>query len=313
MLINVILPTDPGQKFLPHIPLFLTGHCLQYSNGFMNKIIVALDSLRLSKSAVSYAMDFSKKIDARLVAVFLDDFTNCSYKTHETLRSRYSISQEAYDICIQEDNETRKESIAQFKEMAGKNNLKYTIHHDRNISLNELVSESSYADLVVVENKETMSYYAENPPTHFMKNLLREIRCPVLIVPEEFREINKVLFLYDGEPYSLTAIRMFSYLFPVYNETQTEVLTVTSDKRVQPDLNNHLLKEYMNSHFPNTIYTVLNGLPDVEIIRHLKYLHENELIVLGSYHRGQISRIMRPSIAEALMRESKTPIFIDNN
>lgn len=279
----------------------------------MLKIIVALDSLRPSKSAVSYAMDLSKRMDSHLVVVFLDDFSNCSYKSQQMLRNQFTISQETYDTCIQEDIQTRKEAVSHFEEMAGKENLKYTIHHDRNISLNELTSESSYADLLIIENKETMAFYAENPPTHFIKNLLQEIHCPALVVPGEYKKINKVLFLYDGKPYSATAIKMFSYLFQIYSEAQVEVLTVKSKKRDQQVLNNHLLKEYMKSHFPNTTYTVLNGLPDIEIINHLKFKHENELIVLGSHHRGKLSRLVRPSIVEALMQEIKTPLFIDNN
>lgn len=279
----------------------------------MNKIIVALDSLRPSEPAVSYAMDICKSTHAHLVAVFLDDFSNTSYKSHQMLRSRLTISEETYDRCVQEDNETREESVLLFKEMAAKENLKYTIHHDRNISLNELVAESNYADLLIIENKETMAFYAENPPTHFLKNLLQEIRCPVLVVPGDYRKINKLLFLYDGEPYSAKAIKMFSYLFPVYTENQAEVLTVKSQKGDRHDLNNHLLREYMKSHFPHTIYTVLNGLPDVEIINYLKCKYESELIVLGSYHRSRVSRLISPSIVEALMREIKTPLFIDHN
>jgi nucleotide-binding universal stress UspA family protein len=279
----------------------------------MIKIIVALDSLRPSKSAVSYAIDLSKSMDSHLVAVFLDDFTNSSYKSHQALRNQLTISQETYDACMQEDSQTRKEAVSHFEEMAGKEHLKYTIHHDRNISMNELISESSYADLLVIENKETMTFYAENPPTHFLKNLLKEIHCPVLVVPGEYKKISKVLFLYDGEPDSASAIKMFSYLFRTYNESQVEVLTVKSNRQDQPVLNNRLLKEYMKSHFPNTIYTTLNGLPDIEIINHLKCRYYNELIVLGSYHRGKLSRLVRPSIVEALMQELETPLFIDNN
>jgi hypothetical protein len=278
----------------------------------MNKIILALDSLRPSKSAISYAMDLCTSIDSHLVAIFLDDFTNISYKSQQMLRNQITVSQESYDDCIEEDNETRKESVTLFEKMAGKLNLDYTIHHDANISLNELISESSYADLLVIENKETMTYYAENPPTHFIRNLLREVHCPVLIVPKVYYKINKVLFLYDGEPDSAAAIKMFGYLFRNYKGVSVEILTVKSNKRDQPLLNNHLLKEYMTGHFPNTIYTTLQGLPDIEIINHLKFRYENELIVLGSYHRGKFSRLLRPSIAEALMKETKTPLFIGN-
>jgi len=279
----------------------------------MNKIIVALDSLRPSDPAVSYAMDLCKNMDAQLVAVFLDDFTNTSYQSHQVLRNRFTIPEEVYNECIREDNRTRREAVLHFKEIAGSENVKYTIHHDRNISLNELIAESVYADLLVIENKETMTFYAENPPTHFLKNLLREVHCPVLVVPGAYRKINKVLFLYDGEPYSSTAIKMLSYLFPVFAEIQAEVVTVKSKKRDVHDLNNRLLREYMKSHFPHTVYTVLNGLADVEVVKYLKCKYENELIVIGSYHRSRLSRMMHPSMAESLMQEVKVPLFIDNN
>jgi nucleotide-binding universal stress UspA family protein len=279
----------------------------------MIKIIVAIDSLNPSKAAVYYACDFAKKLDAGLVAVFLDDISNWSYESYQMLHNQFTIPREKHNICKEQDDQKRKESVSYFEEMARENNLNYTIHHDRNMPFNELNEESKYADLLIIESNETMAYYSENTPTHFIKNLLQEVHCPVLIVPGEYKTINKVVFLYDGGPYSTTAIKMFSYLFPVYCEVGVEVLTVKSKKQDKHVLNNHLLKEYMKKHFPNTIYTVLNGLPDVEIINYLKYKQENEFIVLGAYNRGILSRIIRPSIIEALMKEIRSPLFIDNN
>ncbi|HEY4935950.1 MAG TPA: universal stress protein, partial [Puia sp.] len=226
----------------------------------MLKIIVAFDSLRPSKSAVLYAAEFAKSLDAHLVAVFLDDFTNRSYKSYQILHDRFSVSKETYDVCNEQDDLLRKEAVLHFEETARKENLNYTIHHDRNISLNELISESIYSDLLIIESKETMAFYAENPPTHFIKNLLEKIHCPVLIVPEEYKKTTQVLFLYDGESNSTTAIKMFSYLLPVYSDAQVEVLTVKSKKQDLKSPNNYLMKEYMKRHYPNAIYTVLNGL-----------------------------------------------------
>ena len=170
-----------------------------------------------------------------------------------------------------------------------------------------------YADLLVIESKETMAYYAEKIPTHFIKNLLKEIHCPVLTVPAEYKKINRVLFLYDGGPHSTHAIKMFNYLFPLFKGADMEVLTVQSKKRELRVLNNHLLKEYLKEPFPHAVYTVLKGLPDIEIINYLKGKHENEIIVLGAYDRGKLSRMLRPSIIEALMKEIKAPLFINHN
>jgi hypothetical protein len=279
----------------------------------MLKINVALDSLRPSKSAVLHAVEFAKCLDAHLVAVFLDDLSNCSYKSYQTLHNKFTVSQQAYDMCQEQDSFTRIESVSYFEETARKENLKYTIHHDRNISLNELISESIYSDLLIIESNETMAFYAENPPTHFIKNLLEEIHCPVLIVPGEYRKINKVLFLYDGKPYSITALKMFSYLLPIYGDANVEVLTVKTKKRDLRGPNNRLMKEYIKRHYPNASYTVAEGLPDIEIINHIKFKYENELIVLGAYRRGKLSRMVKPSVIEVLMREIKSPLFINNN
>lgn len=272
-----------------------------------------MDSLKPSEAAVSYAIDFAKSMDAHLVAIFLDDLSNCSYESHQILHNQYATLQEKYDICKEQDDLTRKESVSHFVEMAGKENLNCTIHHDRNISLKELVSESIYADLLIIENKETMSFYSEDPPTHFIRKLMREIHCPVLVVPGEYRKINEVLFLYDGEPYSVAAIKTFTCLLPAYSGVNVELLTVRSKKQDAHGLNNHLMKEYIKSHCAHATYTVLDGLPDIEIINHLKCKYENEVIVLGSFRRGKISRMFKPSVIEVLMREIKAPLFINNN
>jgi nucleotide-binding universal stress UspA family protein len=73
------------------------------------------------------------------------------------------------------------------------------------------------------------------------------------------------------------------------------------------------LKEYIKFHFPHISYTILKGLADIEIIDHLQNKHQHELIVLGAYNRGALSRWLKPSVAEALMQEIKSPIFISEN
>jgi len=280
----------------------------------MLKIIIAIDSLRPSKSAISYALHVAKTLNAHLVAVFLDDFSNRSYKSYQMLHNRMTISQQEYDLCNEHDEILRKNSITFFEIAAAEEKINYTIHHDRHHSLKELTEESKYADLLVINKNETFSQFAENAPTHFIRNLLRETHCPVLIVPEQYAKIAKVVFLYDGETYATEAIMKFSYLFPVFNNEPVEVMTVKPVKKSGSHVpNNHLMKEYMRRHYPDATFTVSKGLPDIEIVNHLKSKYDHALIVLGAYHRGKISRIIKPSITEVLLRELKTPLFINNN
>jgi hypothetical protein len=101
----------------------------------MLKIIVAIDSLKPSKSAVEYALNISKSLNAHLVGIFLDDISNCSYKSYQMLHNSMTISQEVYDTCNEQDEMLRKESVAFFEHAATNEKINYTIHHDRHFSL----------------------------------------------------------------------------------------------------------------------------------------------------------------------------------
>ena len=51
----------------------------------MKKIIVAIDGLKYSESAVTYAIHIAKQTSSHLVGIFLEDFTYHSYKTSQII------------------------------------------------------------------------------------------------------------------------------------------------------------------------------------------------------------------------------------
>jgi nucleotide-binding universal stress UspA family protein len=62
-----------------------------------------------------------------------------------------------------------------------------------------------------------------------------------------------------------------------------------------------------------TRYTVVKGLPEVEIVQSLKKELPNTLVVLGGYQRGVISRWFRQSMANMLLKQVNLPLFIASN
>jgi K+-sensing histidine kinase KdpD len=125
--------------------------------------------------------------------------------------------------------------------------------------------------------------------------------------------IDKIILLYDGEPSSVYAIKMFSYLLPQLKYLDTEVVTVKSEKRSLHLPDNRLMKEFMKRHFPNAFYKVMKGYAEDEIVKYLKQQNENTLVVLGAYRRNSVSRWFRESMADILMKELKLPLFIAHN
>lgn len=278
----------------------------------MKKIIAAFDGLKFSESTMNYAIHAAKLVNAHIVGVFLDDAVYTSYKIYDVVTKDGSSEQllNQYDM---RDKDTRDKAVTVFENACRIAGLAYSVHRDRNVAIQELLHESIYADLLIIDKKETLTHYEENVPTRFIRDLLNDVQCPVLIVPEKYNRAEKIILLYDGEPSSVFAVKMYSYLFTIPEYTAAEVVSVRSmeDSLHLPD--NYLMKEFMKRHFQQVQYKVLKGIAEDEIVHYLKQQPEHSLVVAGAYKRGRISRWFRPSMADTLMREFKLPLFIAHN
>ncbi|HEX6334580.1 MAG TPA: universal stress protein [Flavisolibacter sp.] len=278
----------------------------------MKKFIAAFDGLKFSESTQEYAIYAAKNCNAHLVGVFLEDFTRHRYSIAEVSTYNGADFDEHLKDLNHQEQEERDRAVSLFEEACTRNGVTFTIHRDKNIALQELLHESIYSDLLIIDASETLSRYSEKAPTRFIRELLDDVQCPVLLVPPKFKPLQAVTLLYDGEPSSVFAVKMFSYVFDTLSVEQ-EVISVKSQEESLHLPDNRLMKEFMKRHFPNAEYIVLKGLVEDEIIRYLQHHKKESLVVLGAYRRGRISRIFRPSMADTLLRHLKVPLFIAHN
>jgi nucleotide-binding universal stress UspA family protein len=275
----------------------------------MKKIIAAIDGLKFSESTVNYAVHIAKQVNAHLVGVFLDDPSYTSYKIYDVV-VKEGVTEAKLKQYDEEDTEKRREATMKFESVCTEAGLNYSVHHDHGIALRELLHESIYADLVIIDSHETLTHYEEKQPTRFVRDLLGDVQCPVLLVPHRHKPIDKVVLLFDGEPSSVYAIKMFSYLLPLFRNLDTEIVSVKTVNQSLHLPDNKFMKEFMKRHFPKINYNVIKGFADIEIVKHLKSLGPNVLVVLGAYRRGRVSRWLHESMADTLVKETKLPLFI---
>ncbi|HTM92931.1 MAG TPA: universal stress protein [Flavisolibacter sp.] len=279
----------------------------------MKKFIAAFDGLRFSESTLDYAVFFAKHTNAHLVGVFLEDFTRHTYSVADITK----YAGEDFDRHIQElnnkDSEERDESIDKFERACQNMSLNYTVHRDRNVAIQELLHESIYADLIILAGDETLTRYEESSPTRFIRELLSDAQCPVVVVPEGYKPVEKIVLLYDGAPSSVYAVRAFSYLFDALKHFETQVVTVKEREESMHLPDNRLMKEFIKRHYPKAEYVVLKGTAEDEIIRFLHSEKKDPLIALGAYRRSKLSRLFKPSMADQLLHHVKMPLFIAHN
>lgn len=275
----------------------------------MKKIIAAFDGLAYSTSTTRYAVLLAKKCNAHLVGVFLDDRTYHSYHIYEVVGND-GIEEEKWDRLEAEDKEKRREASDRFEEACQHAGVAYSIHHDKNVAINELLHESIYADLVIVNKTENLSAHKGKMPSYFIQELLSNVQCPVLVVPLTYNTIEKIVLLYDGSPASVYAIRSFSLLFSSLKRLPVEVISIKSEKHDSHLPDNRLMREFMKRHFPDADYVVYNGNPESLILAYLLKQHTNTLLVLGAYQRSKVSRWFKASMADVLMEDTGVPLFI---
>lgn len=275
----------------------------------MKKFIAAFDGLKYNAATTRFALQLSKASQAHLVGIFPNDLTYTSYKIHE-LVLKEGVTPETLRRFEAKDAATRLESIRLFEKACQDAGVHYNVHHDRQFALRQLRHESIYADLLITGIRENFSHYPEKPPTHFVRELLAEAQCPVLLVPDKFRAIEKLVLLYDGEPSSVYAIRQFCYVLSPLNELPAEVVTIKPENATLHLPDNRLMKEFMKRHFSSAAYLVKKGAVNEEILQRLKEQPPGTLVVLGAYRRSAVSRWFRESMADVLMKELKMPLFI---
>ena len=279
----------------------------------MKKIIAAFDGLHFSESTMEYTIYMAKQTHAHIVGVFLDDLTYHSYKFSELLTEEEGVSDQRMHELNDEDKELRDTSVQLFENACQLAGISYSVHRDRNIAIQELLHESIYSDLLIIDSKETFTRLPEGLPTQFMRDLLADVECPVLVVPEKFVPVQKIVLLYDGEPSSVYAVKVFSYLLASLKHLPVEVLSVKSPSQTLHLPDNRLMKEFMKRHFPMAEFVILKGYAEESIVTYLKQRSEEALIVLGAYRRGRVSRWFKTSMADILMAHIKAPLFVAHN
>ena len=180
---------------------------------------------------------------------------------------------------------------------------------DKGVPLQELMHESAFSDLIIIDSHTSFFTIGNNTPSPFLKDFLADSHCPVLIVPHTYSFFDKAVLCYDGTPSSAYAIKSFSYLFPELNDLKTVVVSV-NEKPNSHLKDGHNFKDLIHAHFKGAEFEVLTGEANEELIKYLKLNGENSIVVMGAYGRNAISRLFHQSLSNKVIKELNIPVFI---
>lgn len=187
--------------------------------------------------------------------------------------------------------------------------IRHRIHdNDGQWDKHLMVGQSRFADLILLSGE---LFYADinlRQPNSYLQEALHAAECPVLVIPEDYRQCDHLFIAYDGSKESLFAMKQFTYLFPHYSDLPSEIVYIRDEASDQiPDVDQ--LKYYTRLHFSSVGFSKL----------HFKAAHyfaswisekKHVLLVTGSYSRSAFSYVAKHSFAEQIIHEHRLPVFI---
>lgn len=274
----------------------------------MEKILFVTDAVKLNMQHLDFACFLANLTHSRLIGVFLEN-TEGETRSKETLQ-QLAVASSLSGGSVRELKENYCEQhIRSFKDGCELRGVNCSIHRNRGIPAAEVIGESRYADLIVIDPGISFADVRENIPTSFVKEVLQGAECPVVIAPEGFEGIDQVIFSFDNSRSSVFAIKEFTHLFPEMHDRKAVILSITAPGNTALE-DKYKLKEWLRAHYQDTNVMVLED--SNKRARLLEYLlaQKNAFIVMGAFGRGLLSNFFAPSHAAPIVRFVSQPVFI---
>lgn len=278
----------------------------------MEKILLAIDGININVPAVDFACYLGRLTNSRITGVILENLVG---EERSVLKSIQGVKYMEGEMDNKsEDYQVKKEviekNISFFKEACGKRSVSGTVHRDRGVPAREIIHESRFADVLVIDPATSFNTKYEGAPTEFVKNILKDAECPVIIAPERFDGIDEIVFTYNRSKSSVFAIKQFTYLFPGLADKKVTIVQV-NEKGEWADQDKYNFKEWLRGHYSSVDFEVLKGETDAQLINYL-IKHKNVFVVMGAYGRTTASQFFKHSQADLLIRVITQPIFISH-
>jgi hypothetical protein len=276
----------------------------------MKKILFIIDGVRMPVHVVEFACYIASLSGAKLTGLFLE---NLRYDEKPAVRQvmgvPYVETIVASDIPeYAKDNEKVEENIRLFQSICERSDVRSSVCRDRTATLEELVAESRFADIIIADPAITLDGKSDQIPTRFIKELLVNAECPILVAAAGHDPIEEVVFCYDGSPSAFFAMKQLAYLFPMLDEVKATIVEVSKDYYVSAPERKHL-KEWLSGRYNFSDLVFIQGDVKEELFNFL-LKKKNILLVMGAYGRNAVSRLFRQSYADLAISSLPFAVFI---
>ncbi len=272
----------------------------------MKKILFVCDGDNFSNGAIEFIKQLRDNEPLSVKGLFFEpiDF-------QELIPVSFIPIAEPYVKLKKEEKKLVKKSMEKFVNACESNNINFHADENKEVDKDLLIKESRFADLLVMSEELFCSNLTDRQPNIFMKEILQSAECPVIVVPENFNRLVRIVVAYDGKKESMLALKQFCNLLPQFTDLPTEFVYIKDEESDEiPD--EGLLKEYVKAHFNSTSVFKLH-FDAKKYFATWAEMRKNMLLVAGSFGRPALSSLLHSSFAGQIISDHKMPVFITHH
>lgn len=267
-----------------------------------------------AKAPDTSSVDFAAKIagitNSRLTGVFIENLYFHSIPMGGIDNPAYFAAFEQQAVStLKADTE---QCVRLFRDTCEKKGLAADVYIDKGDPIKEVIFESRFADLMIIDPAINFYDRDEEMPSDFIREILSFSECPVMLAPEEFEDVEEIIFCYDGSESSVFAIKQFTYLLPEFSKEKALLLEVKNTSLQEFSEKDRRMMDWLHTHYSFVHYHSLNGDVKDELFTYL-FMQKKKLVVMGAYGRSLLSNLFRKSSADLLIRTVDLPLFITHH
>ncbi len=279
----------------------------------MKKIILVLNSQQIGTGSVEFACYIANLTHSGLTGLFIEE---PEFHQPSSLRLNKNSNIEAnaangVEGVVAEKTAT-KTNVQLFKEACSNRGVNVTVYPVLKDVVEKVRQESRFADVLIVDPATSFNGTGEGIPSHFVKQVLSNSECPVIIAPDVVNGIREIVFCYDGSASAVFAMKQFTYLFPEYSDHNVVILHIATPDEGTLEAVNKKIFDWLKPHYASVNFHILEGSVDNELFPYF-LRKEKQFVVMGAYGRGLLSNFFKKSSADLIMRVIDLPLFITHH
>lgn len=280
----------------------------------MKTLLAMIRDPQASDGFIRYLIDLARDLDLRVHLLHVENPAQYPLGTPDTTGVAVANLQKSLEGKVKEARKTLNRHLQEMMpKIAGEVIVQVSARVGNELVLINEMIEKEEAHMLALEYKHVSGFWQRNT---FVKEMMRSIKCPVWVVPEdsEYKGLHHIVYATDYHEEDIPTLRRLIGLTRPFSP-EIEALHITDDIDFDEKVKKAGFQKMLETKtgYRQISLTTLrdqNGHDMTEMINSYASRSKTDLIVVLKENKNFLERIFHPSSSEKIVEESEKTILV---